>query len=285
MNYTEFENFIEQATGYLKAKNEEAKRYFGIGDYSRYEYDLFSGEIWWSEPDDPKVRAKLIIVGSISTKSNTWLWSWANPHFENVELGGIEQLKEFGEKESISKLTEEKWKADDIDGWEMTSVSARLLESDGGYCSPDENGGLYLLFNELEFIPEDQKEKYRPLKKPEQMEEAKRLGDKTKKPFHRKGKDVKDLARGYGACFASDRILVDGCPVGFMYREEPEFEEDGGWRFLAGDETDDYMDDQWNSGLYDVNTIANYDPEIIQFLDAEVGSEFQMTDEGFQKVK
>lgn len=285
MNYTEFEKFIDQSTDYLKAKNEEAKRYFGIGDYSRYEYDLFTGEIWWSDHDDPKVRGKIIIVGSVSSKSNTWLWSWANPHFDDIELGEIERVREFGEKESISKLIEEKWDADDVDGWEMTSVAARLLESDGAYSSPNDNGGLYLLFNELEFIPDGEKERYRLLKKSEQMEEAKRLGDKTQKPYLIKGEEMKDLALGYGACLATDRILIDGCPVGFMYREEPDFKEDCGWRFLAGDESEEYMDDQWNSGLYDVNTIANYDPDVISLLDSEVGSEFQRTSAGFQKVE
>ena len=121
--------------------------------------------------------------------------------------------------------------------------------------------------------------------KAKQLEEAKRLGDKSKKPYLIKGEEIKDLARGYGACYATDRILVDGCPVGFMYREEPDFEEDGGWRFLSGDETEEYMDDQWNSGLYDVNTIANYDPGIIPLLDSEIGSEFQRTSEGFKKVE
>ena len=165
MNYDEFENLIEQATEYLKDRNENANRLFGIGSFSRYEYDLHSGEIWWSEPNDPKVRAKVIIVGSISTKSNTWMWSWANPHFDDVNLGEIDKVREFGEAESIQKLVEEKWEADEIDGWEMTAISARLLESDGAYCSPNDNGGLYLLFNDLEFISEDEVDKYMPLKK------------------------------------------------------------------------------------------------------------------------
>jgi hypothetical protein len=30
--------------------------------------------------------------------------------------------------------------------------------------------------------------------------------------------------------------------------------------------------------VYDVNTIANYDPDIVSFLRAEVGSRFERTD-------
>ena len=72
-----------------------------------------------------------------------------------------------------------------------------------------------------------------------------------------------DYAEG---CFANDRILVDGCKVGYMYREEPEGDFDSGWRFLAGDESDEYMDNTDNAGIYKLNTIANYDPDIIPFL-------------------
>jgi hypothetical protein len=59
-----------------------------------------------------------------------------------------------------------------------------------------------------------------------------------------------------------------------MYREEADFPEDSGWRFLAGDESDEYMDDADHHGLYEVNTIANYDPEIIPFIESPPGSCF-----------
>lgn len=73
---------------------------------------------------------------------------------------------------------------------------------------------------------------------------------------------------------ASDRITVDGLKVGYMYREEGDFEQDGGWRFMAGDEDDSYLSNPENFAIFDVNTIANYDPDIIGCLDAPVGAEF-----------
>ncbi len=87
--------------------------------------------------------------------------------------------------------------------------------------------------------------------------------------------DILPLAVGLGACIASDHITVDGYAVGFMYREEPDNEVDSGWRFLSGYEDDEYMDDGDHHGVYDVNTIANYDQTIIPFLDAPIGSAFE----------
>lgn len=165
MEYTDFESFIEQSTAYLRACNAKASHTFGIGTCARCEYDLFCNEIWWSEPSAPKVRGRVTVVGTTSKSSGTWLWAWANPHFEDVEIGPIEKVREYGATEGISKLTESQWSADEVDGWEMTAVAARLLESQGAYCSPSGNGSFFLLFDRLEFIPEEERSRYMPLKR------------------------------------------------------------------------------------------------------------------------
>jgi hypothetical protein len=50
---------------------------------------------------------------------------------------------------------------------------------------------------------------------------------------------------------------------------------DSGWRFLSGHESQEYMDVAENHAVYDINTIANYDPEIIPFLASVTGSAFE----------
>lgn len=50
---------------------------------------------------------------------------------------------------------------------------------------------------------------------------------------------------------------MDGAKVGYMYRERPDEDLGSGWRFLAGDETEDYMDNPEHTAIYAVNTIAN----------------------------
>lgn len=86
---------------------------------------------------------------------------------------------------------------------------------------------------------------------------------------------IRALARNRGACFATDMITVEGRKVGYMYREEPRNRQDSGWVFTAGHETEAYMDDAANHGIYDVNTIANYDPDIIPLLGAPAGTAFE----------
>ena len=91
---------------------------------------------------------------------------------------------------------------------------------------------------------------------------------------------IRDLVPGRGGCIASDRITVDGEPVGYMYRDEPAHDLDSGWRMVAGDESEEYMDEPSNHAVWDVNTIANYDPDIIPLLDAPIGAMFERSEEG-----
>lgn len=101
------------------------------------------------------------------------------------------------------------------------------------------------------------------------------IPEKPRKQEEPKKEEIKDLATGYGACFATNRITRDGKKVGYMYKEEPNFPNDSGWRFFSGDETLDYLSDKGNTKIFDVNTIANFDQEIISFLDSGENSVFE----------
>lgn len=107
------------------------------------------------------------------------------------------------------------------------------------------------------------------------------------KEFYLKGKEIKNILtdwKGADGCLATDRIMVDGCKVGYMYREEPDNDEfggyDSGWRFFAGDEDDEYANTPENIGIYKLNTICNYDEDIIPFLNAPYGSAFGRDENG-----
>jgi hypothetical protein len=97
----------------------------------------------------------------------------------------------------------------------------------------------------------------------------------SNKQFKIPGNQIKPLTAGHGGCFATDMITVDGKKVGYMYREDPDFPNDSGWRFFSGKESEDYLEDATHTEVYDVNTIANYDPAIIPLLDSPIGAAFE----------
>jgi hypothetical protein len=93
--------------------------------------------------------------------------------------------------------------------------------------------------------------------------------------------DIRALATGFGACLATDRITVEGFPVRFMYRQKQDRDYDSGWRFFSGiHEEDAYVNNPDNVHVFDVNTIANYDPSIVPFLNSPIGSVFERAPDG-----
>ncbi len=86
---------------------------------------------------------------------------------------------------------------------------------------------------------------------------------------------IKELIPPMGGCFATDSITVDGNKITIMIREEQTFESDSGWFFMSGLESQEYIDDSENIMIYNVNTIANYDPAIIPYLNYPIGSRLE----------
>ena len=106
--------------------------------------------------------------------------------------------------------------------------------------------------------------------------------------YHAKAEDVKHLLSDWkdaDGCIATNRITVEGCKVGYCYREKPGGGWDSGWRFTAGDESEAYMDDPNNAEIYKLNTICNDDPDIILLLNIPVPCAFERDENGvFQQT-
>ena len=87
--------------------------------------------------------------------------------------------------------------------------------------------------------------------------------------------DDDNLVNRYaGLCFVTKRVLEDGAPVGYLYREEPDNDDDSGWRFTANDESDAYVNDSANVALVSLGAVLSVDDRYIGLLDSPAGSAF-----------
>ena len=81
-------------------------------------------------------------------------------------------------------------------------------------------------------------------------------------------------------CLVSDKITKEGYKIGYMYREKPDDgRPDSGWRFMAGNESDEYNNNPDNTHVFAVNTICNYDPDIVPYIHSPIGSVYIRIDE------
>jgi hypothetical protein len=102
----------------------------------------------------------------------------------------------------------------------------------------------------------------------------------AEKAFRLPTKDLQKLATVAGTCIASDRISVEGSRVGMMFREPPRSTGDSGWRFLAGDESDEYRNTPSHHEEFDLDVIANHDRDIVPLLDSPAGKAYARVIDG-----
>ena len=83
------------------------------------------------------------------------------------------------------------------------------------------------------------------------------------------------VSRYHPRCYVSARVLYDRAPIGYLYREAQEQEDDSGWRIFAGDETDEYFAGEDTAFYISLGAVLNRDDAILPLLEAEVDSIFE----------
>ena len=149
MTQDELQTYIDDATKYLVERNRICEEQFQVGKYERFHEDQELESLIWTTSGVPKVAAKIQIVGTFSIKTDTWLWSWANSSILDNVKSKISQVKRFGEQHKIEKLITEKWPAEEVDAWEMTSIAAKILGAKGAYRTPSEHLFAFSVFTEI----------------------------------------------------------------------------------------------------------------------------------------
>ncbi len=75
--------------------------------------------------------------------------------------------------------------------------------------------------------------------------------------------------------FATKDLINNKKKVEFLYREKSDKENDSGWRFFSGEETQEYVDNPDNILMCSIKDILQIDPSIEKVLDSEPGSAFE----------
>jgi hypothetical protein len=150
----EFVALVTAAHAYATARQEALRAEFKLGSWPRWDWDQDTGQLVFSAGGEPRIIADIQFVGSVSTESGTWLWSWANPYFDRAVTNDVREVRLLGEARGIAQLTTPKWPATETDGWEMTSITAYVLQAKGVYRTPTEKGFTYLVITSIRWADE-----------------------------------------------------------------------------------------------------------------------------------
>jgi len=141
--------FSVECCEFIHERQESLLAEYEIGKHKRWDWDQDTGELIFSNKGVPAVVASIEFVGSISTMSNTWLWSWANFGLTENVRSLITKVRDFGKEKGYPRLTTPKWSAEEADGWEMTTMAAYVLDARGLYRTPGDNGFTFLAITDI----------------------------------------------------------------------------------------------------------------------------------------
>lgn len=138
----DFQRLLDTSNQELKLKNETNKAW-GLGTFDQWKINQEDGDLVFGNADGSGAVTPAQMIGSFSTKDNSWLWAWDNPSIADHLKRDSLKIKAYGERHGIEKLTQRKWTGTEEDAWAMTALAVKLCDARGAYRGP---GGTTLFF-------------------------------------------------------------------------------------------------------------------------------------------
>ena len=143
---------LEEAARYADECRERLESELFLLEYERYDYDQESATLVFSGAERPNLTMNIQTIGSWAAESGTWLWAWDNDSILASAREHVHMLKKFGEQNGFERLSEALWKAEQTDAWEMSRLACLLLQADGVYRAPDDDGALFMVVHDPELV-------------------------------------------------------------------------------------------------------------------------------------
>ena len=144
----EFNDLVKTSTEELQVKQQNNKAW-GIDTFDHWDLDQTAGTLVFSRADGTRATCPVQIIGSFNTEKKTWLWAWDNRSVTAELTTLARQVRAFGKRNRIEKLTEPSWSAEESDAWEMTALAAHLGEAEGAYRGPSGALHIFMTFGEV----------------------------------------------------------------------------------------------------------------------------------------
>jgi hypothetical protein len=146
MTDNQFDEYLELCYENLEKKQEILLKEYGIGNgnFQEYWYDQESSKIQFKTDGKVMLEFRVVFIGSWSTKSNTWMWAWANNSMTDGVKSQSSVLKELKLVTGFGIFTEESFNCDEAMAHELAAFSVDHLKAKGMYISPDGKSNLFM---------------------------------------------------------------------------------------------------------------------------------------------
>lgn len=153
----EFRAQLEGSMEGLRLQTEAHQRTWHFGKEDRWDFSQDNGELVFMFRDTV-VRAPAQIIGSYDSQARSWMWAWANSSIAELLARDSIRVRRYGEKKNIGRLTSPSWSAEEMDGWHMTALAARICKSNGAYRGPSGTTFVFFTFGEAKIFKRSKKD-------------------------------------------------------------------------------------------------------------------------------
>ncbi|MFJ5831981.1 DUF6882 domain-containing protein [Streptomyces sp. NPDC093089] len=126
----------------------------GLSGDVQYHWSLDDARITWSRGGRVFLTGRLTMIGSVSLPQQTWLWAWANGSLPSAALGGIEQVRRFGEANGFPVLPWPGFEYDPELVAEARMVAASVLDAEGLWADSTDDTQLHFAIHDLKQVTE-----------------------------------------------------------------------------------------------------------------------------------
>lgn len=149
-SHREYNELLRACMAEVNVKNMALRADYGFGTIDRWDIDQQVGDLIFSEEGRPQLICKIVMLGSFSSVSQTWMWGWANPSFVEALTKDTEGVKKYGEEKGIEDLVTPKTEATEDETWALGSFACRILGGRGMYRGETDNGFVLMMITEIE---------------------------------------------------------------------------------------------------------------------------------------
>lgn len=144
MTDKQFDKYLDYCYDKLETKQGELLQNYGIGSFEEYWYSQEDGILQFKSDGEVKLEFNVIFIGSWSSNSNTWMWSWGNKSMTDNARSQSASLKELQQVTGFDIFAKPFFECDEAMAHELTAFAVEHLNAKGMYISPDGKSHLFM---------------------------------------------------------------------------------------------------------------------------------------------
>ena len=147
---SEFNALLASSMEELRLKTAAHQQGWGFGKAARWDVDQSQGNLVFIFPDGMVATCPVQIIGTFDSTTSEWMWAWANSSIAEPLKRDSLKVKEYGQKNQITRLTSDEWICKEDDAWSMTALACKLCEAQGAYRGPAGSSFVFMTFGKVE---------------------------------------------------------------------------------------------------------------------------------------